>query len=493
MIAKIEKIIKWFFWVPFVLAFIGYFWADGGAGCEKLPVVEALYASAALYFVNPVADNANAWILTAEVLAIIVTTSVIISVVSALFGNLAHWWARRWKDSTTVYSDTPWGEQLAETLKHGYLKSDPDLEDAEKTHDHIIMFSDDQKNLNFYEYNKEKMKDSRVFLALNQIDSFLLNSSSDKNVHFFQVYDLIARKYWKENHLYEEIFHHKDGIGTGEKQIYKIAIIGYGNMGRAIFKYGFLNNIYDLNQKIEYHVWGADVVETDFLETLLFENEDIVVVHKEDYKESMHCFAEMNRIIIADGLKEETTLSVLQNLLHENAQLSIHCYNAGEDFTGFFQAPNLYTFGDATEILTEDNIKNERLYRQAKLVNYDYCLRYANASLPSDYEEKIEEEWNKLDGFKKGSNIARADFYWIERKRLDEGAEEETIWRMEHIRWCRYHYYNRWSYAKERDNANRKHHLLVPFDELPQSEKEKDGIYDDTLRKEIEELITWQK
>ena len=54
-------------------------------------------------------------------------------------------------------------------------------------------------------------------------------------------------------------------------------------------------------------------------------------------------------------------------------------------------------------------------------------------------------------------------------------------------------YYNRWSYVKERDNANRKHHLLVPFDELPQSEKEKDGIYDDTLRKEIEELITWQK
>ena len=103
------------------------------------------------------------------------------------------------------------------------------------------------------------------------------------------------------------------------------------------------------------------------------------MVHKEDYKENMHLFAEMNRIIIADGLKEEMTLSVLQNLLHENAQLSIHCYNAGEDFTGFFQAPNLYTFGDATEILTEDNIKNERLYRQAKLVNYDYCLRYANA------------------------------------------------------------------------------------------------------------------
>lgn len=54
-------------------------------------------------------------------------------------------------------------------------------------------------------------------------------------------------------------------------------------------------------------------------------------------------------------------------------------------------------------------------------------------------------------------------------------------------------YYNRWSYAKERDNANRKYHLLVPFDKLPQSEKEKDGIYDDILRKEIEELITWQK
>ena len=239
MIAKIEKIIKWFFWVPFVLAFIGYFWADGGAGCKFIGSGSTVCICGTLFckssgrqcqYMDSYRRSAGNY---CDNQCYHQRGECIVRKSCTLVGKKME------KILLPFIPDTSWGEQLAATLKHGYLKSDSDLEDAEKTHDHIIMFSDDQKNLNFYEHNKEKMKDGRVFLALNQIDSFLLNSSSDKNVHFFQVYDLIARKYWKENHLYEEIFHHKDGIGTGEKQTYKIAIIGYGNMGRSIFKYGF--------------------------------------------------------------------------------------------------------------------------------------------------------------------------------------------------------------------------------------------------------------
>ena len=70
---------------------------------------------------------------------------------------------------------------------------------------------------------------------------------------------------------------------------------------------------------------------------------------------------------------------------------------------------------------------------------------------------------------------------------------------MEHIRWCRYHYYNGWKYApakevpvkgdpvkkvlKKKDPINRTHSLLVDFDDLSPEDKKKDSIFSDTIRK----------
>ena len=142
-------------------------------------------------------------------------------------------------------------------------------------------------------------------------------------------------------------------------------------------------------------------------------------------------------------------------------------------------------------ILTEDNVKSEKLYRQGKLFNYDYALRYSNRTAPSDYEKEMEDEWKKLDGFKKSSSIARADHYWIEKRLKNDGVmdeDSEDAWKIEHIRWSRFHLVNHWSFAEKRDNGRRKHNLLVPYENLPMSEKEKDGIYDSTIKAEIDRL-----
>ena len=63
---KIEKIVKKLFWLPLVLGMVGY------CLIAHIPFMESLYASAALYFVNPVVDDTNGWILSAEILAILV-------------------------------------------------------------------------------------------------------------------------------------------------------------------------------------------------------------------------------------------------------------------------------------------------------------------------------------------------------------------------------------------------------------------------------------
>lgn len=48
------------------------------------------------------------------------------------------------------------------------------------------------------------------------------------------------------------------------------------------------------------------------------------------------------------------------------------------------------------------------------------------------------------------------------------------LWKIEHIRWNRYHFMNNWDYAEQRDKKRRKHHLLVRYEELSLREQSKD-------------------
>ncbi|UCG26754.1 MAG: SpoIIE family protein phosphatase [Bacteroidales bacterium] len=54
--------------------------------------------------------------------------------------------------------------------------------------------------------------------------------------------------------------------------------------------------------------------------------------------------------------------------------------------------------------------------------------------------------------------------------------EIETMARIEHDRWCWERRLSGWTYSEIRDNNRKLHNCLVPYDELPEEEKEKDRI-----------------
>ncbi len=470
-----EKWVKRLCWIPFVVGFAGYLI------CFRMPVFEAIYAAVALYFVNPITEDTNGIILLAELSAVLVTASVLFSILRSLQAEFRHFLCRHFSDSTAVYADNEIGREIIKTVRHGYVS---DRQDGlmEKTCEHIIALSDDVESLQLYNENKGKLRDKKVYILLNQLDSSLLGAFKDPgevNLHFINIYEVLAREYWRQNSLYD----------SRNQETVRIAIVGFGKVGRAIFKYGYMNNLYKKEQKFEYHIWGADPSDVRFLSRLPTANRDSITMHTEDPKERLEEIAAMTRVILADGYDN---LNLMQGILYRNNLVHLHCYFEEDPQLDYFlKNRNLVIFGDFEDILTEKNIKGETLYRMAKLLNYDYALRSAETKCPDDFEDKMEAEWRSLDGFKKGSNIARADHYWIElRLREDEpNLSEEYFWEIEHMRWCRYHYIHHWVFNEKRNDAIRHHHLLIPYEKLQKEEQKKDGIHDDIMRREIDKCL----
>lgn len=469
--------------VPFFVACIGY------GGVEGLPFWETVYASLAIYFVNPVNDMVNGYILFAEITSVFVVAGIILSALRLAYARIGRFFMRLNKDSTVVYTDNEMGQMVGETVRHGYVMyTDPDDDEnkisklkAEKVKNHIVMFTDDMDNVSFISKNQKKLVGDNVYLMLRDVDPTLLDAADNNsiNLHFFNVYDVLARDYWKKYNLYDR-----------RKGTIKIAIIGFDQVGNAIFKYGYLNNIFSLQQSVEYHIWGASPAEEAFLDSLCTMNDDKIVVHKKGWEEDIKELSQMDRVIYTflDG-----TIELIQFVLYVNPMAEIHCYSdTPAGLAELYLSDKIVAFGDMKDVLTEESIENEKLYRQGKLFNYDYCLRYGQKEPSDKFEEDAEKEWQKLTGFFKSSNVARADHYWIEQRLKEDGEfdeDSEAAWKIEHIRWSRFYYVNHWSYAEKRDNSRRKHNLLVPYEKLDYTEKVKDGIYSDVIRAEIDKLV----
>jgi len=463
-------------WVPFVIGIIGYM-------MEGCGFFESMYASAGLYFVSPMNTLDNFLITLAKYTSLIVAASVVIALLDTFVDMINRIWMKRRKDSTAVYCNNVWGKRLVKQLRHGFLareqvKDDEHLEEGARHH--IFMFSDDLDNVSYYTRHKEELRDSKVYIMLNHIDASLLRSAEDSNVHFFNLYDLMARIYWRRHNLYDKV---KAQVETPGSAPIHIAFIGDDARSSALLKYAVLNNLYFLDQRIEYHVWDCTPAQKKFWRAFDTMNGDVIVVHDRPWQEELKEISGMERVIIT----EKNPLVLLQEMLYAMPPVDIHCYN--DDMTSLgdlFDSGKLVTFGDMDEILTEDCIKNEILCVEGMLYNYDYNLRFSEKTAPADRKILLAEAealWVKTAGYGRGSSIAQADHFWVKERLRADGIPD--CGELEHLRWRRYLIYNHWTYSADKNKAERKHNLLVPFDQVPPEDRPKNSIYSEAVLREL--------
>jgi len=458
------------FILPFIIGGVGYYRAGE-------PLMDALYYSLSLYPMNLNSDKWNVLIEIARWTAPIATVGGLF----LIFRTALMWLKDALKTAsggaTAVYGNNQYADTLRRNVKKGVHG---DCESISGAEDQILLFDTEMENLDFYDTNREQLRGKRVFI---HVDSVSPGNMRSGDLRIFSVLDITARFYWREHPLIPY-------FNSGNMRA-RIGIVGFGRLGQRILDYALLGNIYAPNQRIEYHIWG-DSARYEATHTRLGGMApDEVVFHGSDWEKDGALLCGMDRIILAE--ENGDSLSLLDALVTLCPNQEIHAYDtSGRLPERIFRHDHLRSFGNPKDILTEENIKTDALYRAAKLLNYRYFLLYSGVSPQVDSERIMEEQWAALDGFTQYANIAAADYHALRLKIIEKASRDgvtlsrRQLDELEHVRWCRYHYLNNWQYGvpesgKAKDAHLRIHSCLVPFAELSEFEKDKDTEMIDLL------------
>ena len=292
----------------------------------------------------------------------------------------------------------------------------------------------------------------------------------------FNEYDCTARMYWKQFPLRRE----ED----------RVVLIGCGEYGARLLLRALEVNVFGPLKRTEYHIFGdaseflRDHPELSSAVALgaAEEDRDSVIFHEDAWNSCPELFLTAARIVICED-REEENLRICQEMrTWFPVSAVIHIRSSRK-------ADGAERFGAAEEIFTTELVMRKQLSRLGHAMHEIYRTS-AGGNAP---------EWNELGAFLRQSNMAAADHLAVKVRILlghdafpcgevtpelcgrayrrwqetrQEGAELYRL--IEHERWERFHYLRNWKYAPVRDNRIRRHHLLVPYQDLSPAEQAKD-------------------
>ena len=307
----------------------------------------------------------------------------------------------------------------------------------------------------------ELNKNVNIYVTSNMHFDYISN-----NIHVFNVHKAIAQSLINE---FNKEFKDENIILAGEGEIFEY-----------IFENLIINNVYNNNQMNEYYI-----VENS--ENFKKKHYKILDYINNTEKESFR-----DKIILINDLYDRTILGKANTILlcyEDNKNIEIlndinkYFNNHANIYIKYsnnidIQIDRIKFFGNNEEIFTYDKIVNESLYDNAKKLNDKYKKMYGGKG------------WEELESFKKESNIASCNHLNVKMRIVDEMTsnkedsyinkynnlskeEKFKLYEIEHERWSRFHYIYNWEYAEKRNDADRKHNLLVPFYKLSEEDKVK--------------------
>lgn len=483
------------FVLPFILGTISYIQLyDNG-------LFNAMYSSIRLYLIDFDGDPANVSTIMqiARWTAPLMTATALLAALSGFFKHIGGAWHVLHGDAVALHGDSRYIEILSSALGRRGISGDSTL--GRKAAQHIVSFNDESDMLMCIQNGKNTFfGDAKTVYICT--DKLVRANYTNKNIILCNLAENCARKYWADYPL------------SVSSSSHRILLIGSGSFAQELLNQALVQNIFSSHGGIRYDIFG-DFGEYRAIHTELgsiaelgrqADGRDSLFFHSESWECSQPLIEQADRIILADD-SDMNNIRILNLLTRYCCVRNIHIrasssYALGELWNT--DGCSITVFGTDKELCTPEIIMDDTSLKAAQIIHARYFSQYAcNArSVQCDHSgtgclncESMLSDWRSLSNFTRYSNVAQADHINVKMavllgdkyaadqdaashalEKLDTMSADERseLERIEHIRWERYHFLNNWSYAPVRNNVRKKHNLLVPFDELPESEQRKD-------------------
>lgn len=474
------------FFLPFLIATVGFHTQlhDG--------LFNAMYRAARLYIMELDCDYSEVTPLIeiARWTAPLMSAAAVATLLNHLFGLLRFWSLARRDDAVAIHGDSDYTAFMRESFGAAAIPGDVPI--SLRAPNQVLSFREDRDMLAYLSANRDALlRDGhRVYLCAEQLER---SNFRNRSLILCNFPELCARGYWRSYPL---------RLDPLEECI---VIIGFQNYGQQMLTQGLLTNVLAVNSRICYHVFG-DSAEYRSQHTQLAQAVDVdpetpvrdsVYFHGEPWHACPELLSRADRIILVND-EAEQNLEILNKLEKYYQPSKIYVKVSSTAILDDLWS-GAVSFGTAKSLCTRESILNEQTMLDAVRIHAGYFRSYA---CPERNEcsgkacrdcDLFREDWARQSNFIRYSNVAQADHIPVKLRILlgedaseNAGARAEQIFdglsedkrlelaELEHIRWARYHFMNNWAYAPVRDNARRRHPLLVPFRELSDEDQRKD-------------------
>ena len=518
--------------LPLVFAFVGYMIYYNGED-----VLSALFSSLRIYLASTDYSLAELRTFPdfertimrvcfecARWLGLCVTATFVSKMFKEAFVKLKVSERARRKNSIALHGNKKYVELIKENF--GSCAIVDDVPEKFRASKHILAFESDLELLKYLNANFTRFKGDRLSRqnrrnGVKPADKsvYLCMVSSPRTEYLgrgFVINNMAedcARIYW--NKLYVRRF-----SNSPER---RVVILGFGDYGRALFKQALFVNVFP-QASMEYHIFGDseafqylyDGISRFLSIGAASDEKDAVFFHRDLWEQNLPFLMQADRVVLADDSDEVNihALSILFDLGVRN--IHIRASNAkliqelwpGIRVLEYAMDADVCVFGTEDSLYTKEIIMDEQLLETAKKIHARYMRRVgngkcANCSQASDIIlctrncEHFDGSWSRMDRFLQEANIAQADHMPVKVRQLLKRdceiseaslqeykeqygairhniAQMEPLAELEHMRWMRHLFFYGWEYAPTRDNAAKKHHLLLLFEQLPEPQIPKD-------------------
>ncbi|MCR5475271.1 MAG: hypothetical protein K6F28_08730 [Lachnospiraceae bacterium] len=305
----------------------------------------------------------------------------------------------------------------------------------------------------------------------------------DPHITLLDEGDFLARYYWQAYPVKES-----------EKDI---LVIGGGSPVDRILERGLLINVFPEGRGLTYHIFGyhGDFCKDHHQIMASLESdrtEDAMIFHDDPWQEDTQLLAGASRIILCDE-------DMNRNLSVKNR---IRKYFPTEG--------TIYVFYSGSEAADSVIVNRTKCVYNKDLMHSGIGNALA-VNINELYRKKAGGDapvWEKLSEFHRQANMAAADHLLTKVRLLMPEDDVRTLTKeicrkaygifetadpglrdiyrkLEHDRWMRFYLMYNWRYDPVRNNGMRRHHLLVPFEELDEAERIKDDSAWQILNEDI--------